>query len=424
MSGDLWGLRADTRRLDDDLELLAVAGAHGLLFEQGGCGLAGRGEAARLEVPGGAERASSVAAVQEALAALTGKDDVHVPGTGPVAFGALPFDPTVSGTLVVPALVVGRAEDGTRWCTTIGRDEAEHAAAEAHLADARNRAAMPSATGRADGPSAFSVRPVRTPVEWCASVHEATERMAATALHKAVLAREVVIEADEPLDLITIVDRLRSTYPGCMISSIDGMVGASPELLVSRVGDVVRSHPMAGTTPRGGDPTADARLAAMLLASAKDRHEHQLTIDMVHDTLLPFCSYLDAEAEPSVVPVANVAHLATLVEGRLSTPAASVLELVAALHPTPAVCGVPRDLALATIAELEQLDRGRYAGPVGWVDGAGNGRWAVGLRCAEIDGHRARLFAGNGIVADSDPATELAETRAKFQALLGAILRP
>jgi menaquinone-specific isochorismate synthase len=209
-----------------------------------------------------------------------------------------------------------------------------------------------------------------------------------------------------------------------MISSIDGMVGASPELLVSRVGDVVRSHPMAGTTPRGGDPTADARLAATLLASAKDRHEHQLTIDMVQDTLLPFCSYLDAEAEPSVVPVANVQHLATLVEGRLSVPAASVLELVAALHPTPAVCGVPRDLALATIAELEQMDRGRYAGPVGWVDAAGNGRWAVGLRCAELDGSTARLFAGNGIVADSDPVTELAETRAKLQALLGAILRP
>lgn len=423
MSGDLWGLRAVTRRLDDDVDLLAVAGAHGLLFEQRGSGLAARGEAVRLEVAGGAERATSVAAAQEALAAMAGEDDVRLPGTGPVAFGALPFDPAAPGTLVVPSLVVGRADDGTRWCTTVGRDEAEHHAAEARLVEALTEAAGPAAAPGAE-PSAFSVRPVRPPAEWCASVREATERMAASDLHKAVLAREVVIEADAPIDPVTILERLRRTYPGCMISSIDGMVGASPELLVSRTGDVVRSHPMAGTTPRGGDPTADARLAATLLASTKDRHEHQLTIDMVHDTLLPFCSYLDAEAEPSVVPVANVQHLATLVEGRLSAPAASVLELVAALHPTPAVCGVPRDLALATIAELEQLDRGRYAGPVGWVDGAGNGRWAVGLRCAELDGHRARLFAGNGIVEDSDPVTELAETRAKFQALLGAILRP
>ena len=422
MSGDLWGLRAATRRLDDDVDLLAVAGAHGLLFEQRGSGLAARGEAARLEIAGGDERATSVVAAQEALAAIAGEDDVRLPGTGPVAFGALPFDPAAAGTLVVPSLVVGRAEDGTRWCTTVGRDEAEHHAAEGRLVEALTEAVVPTTPG--EDPSVFSVRPVRPPAEWCASVREATERMAGSELHKAVLAREVVIEADVPIDPVTILDRLRRTYPGCMISSIDGMVGASPELLVSRTGDVVRSHPMAGTTPRGGDPTADARLAATLLASTKDRHEHQLTIDMVHDTLLPFCSYLDAEAEPSVVPVANVQHLATMVEGRLSAPAASVLELVAALHPTPAVCGVPRDLALATIAELEQLDRGRYAGPVGWVDGAGNGRWAVGLRCAELDGNRARLFAGNGIVEDSDPATELAETRAKFQALLGAILRP
>lgn len=421
MSGDLWGLRAVTRRLDDDVDLLAVAGAHGLLFEQRGSGLAARGEAVRLEIAGGDERAASVSAAQEALAAMNGDDDVHLPGTGPVAFGALPFDPSAPGTLVVPSLVVGRADDGTRWCTTVGRDEAEHHTAGARLAEALGETG-PSTPGAEA--SAFAVRPVRPPAEWCASVREATERMARSDLYKAVLAREVVIEADERLDPVTILDRLRRTYPGCMITSIDGMVGASPELLVSRTGDVVRSHPMAGTTPRGGDPTADARLAATLLASTKDRHEHQLTIDMVHDTLLPFCSYLDAESEPSVVPVANVQHLATMVEGRLSAPAASALELVAALHPTPAVCGVPRDLALATIAELEQLDRGRYAGPVGWVDGAGNGRWAVGLRCAELDGTGARLFAGNGIVEDSDPVTELAETRAKFQALLGAILRP
>lgn len=408
-------LRAVTRRLDHDVDLLAVAGPDGLLFEQHGMGLAGRGEALRLRIAGGAERVASVLDAQGALAAMEGDDELGLPGTGPVAFGALPFDPGAEGDLVVPSLVVGRAEDGTRWVTTVAVHGDEPDAAAALTA---------TATPRALDPSSFTVRPVRTPADWCASVTEATQRMANSDLHKAVLAREVLIEADAPLDLVTILERLRRTYPGCLITSIEGMVGASPELLVSRSGDVVRSHPMAGTTPRGGDPTADARLAATLLASEKDRHEHQLTIDMVHDTLLPWCSYLDAEAEPSVVPVANVQHLATLVEGRLSMPAPSVLELVAVLHPTPAVGGVPRALALATIDELEKLDRGRYAGPVGWVDGAGNGRWAVGLRCAEIDGNRARLFAGNGIVADSDPITELAETRAKLQALLGAILRP
>src|SRR5262249_19668392 len=161
-----------------------------------------------------------------------------------------------------------------------------------------------------------------------------------------------------------------------------GFVGATPELLVSRLGDIVRSHPMAGTVARSADPTTDTRLAAGLLASAKDREEHRITIDMVHDTLLPYCSYLDEEAEPSVVAMANGQPLATMVEGRLSAPAASVIELMTALHPTPAVCGSPRPAALAMIGRLEGFDRSRYAGPVGWVDAAGNGEWAVGIRSA------------------------------------------
>ena len=192
---------------------------------------------------------------------------------------------------------------------------------------------------------------------------------------------------------------------------------------MSRTGDVVRAQPMAGTAPRGGDPATDARLAASLLASPTYRHEHQITIDMVYDTLLPWCSYLDYEPEPSVVGVANVQHLATMVEGRLSQPAPSILELVAALHPTPAVNGWPRDEARAWIEEHEGFDRGRYAGTVGWVDARGNGTFAVSIRCADIDGTTARLVAGNGIVADSDPDTELAETQVKLQAMLSALTR-
>jgi menaquinone-specific isochorismate synthase len=205
---------------------------------------------------------------------------------------------------------------------------------------------------------------------------------------------------------------------------VGGFVAASPELLVSVAGDIVRSHPMAGTVPRGGDPATDQRLAASLLASAVYRHEHQVTIDVVHDTLLGWCSYVDYEAEPSVVAVANLQHLATLVEGRLSHPAPSVLELVAALHPTPAVAGRPLAAAVDWIAENEGIDRGHYAGAAGWVDGAGNGAWAVSVRCAEIDGATARVWAGNGIVAGSDPRAELAETRVKFQAMLSALVRP
>ncbi len=387
-----------TRRLDRDVDLGAVAGPGGVLWAPGRAGLAGTGLALRLDVREAAE----------VLAGLEVHDEVGLPGCGPVAFAALPFLPGAPATALVPEVVVGRAEDGTRWITTVGSPAV-------HLG--RAHPAAPE-------PVELRVRSGVAPARWCDLVRRATKEMADGHLRKVVLAREVVVEADVDHDGPTIVARLRRAYPGCYVFSVDGFVGASPELLVSRYGDIVRSHPMAGTAARGGDPTADARLAAGLLASAKDREEHQVTIDVVHQTLLPWCSYLDYEAEPSVVPVANVQHLATLVEGRLSSPAPSVLELVAALHPTPAVCGWPRDDALAFIAEHEGFDRGRYTGAVGWVDGKGNGAWAVSVRCAQLEGPVARLYAGNGIVADSDPDTELAETRAKLQAMLSAVLRP
>jgi menaquinone-specific isochorismate synthase len=390
---------ARTRRLDRDVDLLAVAGRRGVVFEQHGVGFAGRGEALRIR---------SSADVEAALAAIAVEDEVGVPGTGPVAFGALPFQG--DGELVVPEIVVGKAEDGTRWVTTIGESEAEPAL----LAD--DAPLVP--------PSSFSVRPGRPPAEWCDAVATAVGEMQRGDYQKVVLAREVFVEADTDIDVVEVLRRLRTAYPTAFVFSVDGFIGASPELLVSRTGDVVRSHPMAGTTPRTGNPDADSRAAAALLASTKDRAEHQITIDTVLDALLPFCSYVDSEPEPSIVALANVQHLASLCEGRLSSPAASVLALVEALHPTPAVCGFPRADALAAIARLEGFDRDRYAGTVGWVDRNGNGRFAVSIRCAAVDGTVARLVAGNGIVADSDPQTELTETRAKLNALLSGIVRP
>lgn len=396
-------LTAVTRRLDGDVDLLAASGSDGVLFERNRTGLAGRGVA--LRVP-----------VQEAADALGGiavDDDVGVPGCGPVAFAALPFLRSAwpDATTVIPQVVWGRAEDGSRWVTTIG--------------DADVPTPSPVPTARRAAPGAVRVAPSRPAAEWCDLVARATADIAASggALEKVVVAREVVVDADEPFDVMAVLARLRSAYPGCFVTHVDGLVGASPELLVGRSGDVVRAQPMAGTAPRGGDPAADARLAGGLLASATYRHEHQITIDDVHDTLLGWCSYVDFEPEPSVVAVANVQHLATLVEGRLSRPAPSVLELVAALHPTPAVNGRPAAAATAWIEANEGFDRGRYAGTIGWVDAAGNGQWAVSVRCADVEGRRARVCAGNGIVSGSDPDTELAETQAKLQALLGALVR-
>jgi isochorismate synthase len=406
--GDPGPLVARTRRIDGDVDLLAAAGADGVLLERGRVGLAGRGVARRVRA-GEAERA---------LAAIEVDDEVAVPGTGAVAFGALPFVPDPDAELVVPEVVWGRAEDGTRWVTTVGA--------------AGTAPAVPQVPGAApvSHPGRLDLVPAQRAEAWCDLVRRATDAMAAEEaagdaerLRKVVLAREVRVTSDRPIDRAAVLGRLRSAFPGCFLFHVDGFLGASPELLVARAGDVVRAQPMAGTAPRGGDPATDSRLAAGLLSSTTYRREHQITIDMVHDTLLPWCSYLDYEAEPSVVGVANVQHLATLVEGRLSQPPPSVLELVAALHPTPAVAGWPRDRATEWILAHEGLDRGRYAGTVGWVDGAGNGTWAVSIRCADVEGPVARVCAGNGIVAGSDPETELAETQAKLAAVLGALLR-
>ncbi|WCO69009.1 isochorismate synthase [Iamia majanohamensis] len=404
------GLVARTAARPDLPDPVRVAGGDGLLFGRADVeALAGRGEVARL--------APSDAA--ELLAAAEVDDPVDRPGTGPVALGALPFHPDAPAEVVVPALVVRRGPDGSGWVTTVGTTDAPPA--DPAAVDLTPWATDPPP---GPGPGRFAVESVRAPSAWTDAVGRATARIRAGELDKVVLAREVRVEADADLDVAAVVRRLARGFPGCYAFSVDGFVGASPELLVARAGDQVQAQPMAGTAPRRGDPVADADAVAGLRASPSYRQEHQVTIDAVYDGLLPFCSFLDFEPEPSVVTLPNVTHLATTVRGQLSSPAAGILELVAALHPTPAVCGRPRAAALAAIAELEGFDRGPYAGAVGWLDRHGNGTWAVAIRCATVRGPEARAYAGNGIVGDSDPATELVETRAKLQAILGVLVRP
>jgi isochorismate synthase len=395
-------MRATTRPLDKNIDLNDVAGDDGLLFVRDGVGVASRGIARRVDVD---EVAASLASIER-------DDDVRQPGCGPVAIGAVPFTPGEPCQLIIPKVLVGKAADGSRWITVIDGSVEEAVDALVPLAPPR-----PSA-------SSFAVSP-GVPVEtYLKAVAAARDAVRAGEITKAVIARDIVIRSDEPIDIRAVLRRLRASYGSSYRYSMEGFMGASPELLIERRGDVVRSHPLAGTTPRTGDPSTDARLAAELMASMKNQVEHRVVIDVVNDTLLPYCSYLDWEAEPSIVAVANVQHLGTALEGRLSKPLPSVLDLARLLSPTPALGGHPRDVALDLIGSVEGFDRGRYGGTVGWVDGDGNGTWAVAIRCAQIDGNRARLFAGGGIVADSDPYSELAETQAKFQAMLSAIIRP
>ena len=395
-------MHAVTRRLDSPIDLNRFAASDGVLFARDNAGFAGRGVAAR--VPADHAR--------DFLASLDVRDELGRPGSGPVLFGAVPFDGNRPHEFVLPLVTVARDESGDSWVTTIDEAQFESFAQE-------TTAPVPSLR-----PS-FHVRPGVAIEHYLAAVSAARDAIARGELAKVVIARDVIVESDDPIDIAALTTRLRQSFGSSYRYLIDGLVGASPELLIERRGNLVSSHPLAGTTPRTGDPSTDERLARELLASTKNQVEHRVVIDMVHDTLLPHCSYLDWEEHPSVVPVANVQHLGTLMSGRLSEPFLHVLDAVHLLSPTPALGGSPREAALDLIARCEGMDRGRYGGAVGWFDRNGNGTFAVTIRCAELDARRrvARLFAGGGIVAESEPLAELAETQAKLQAMLAAIIR-
>lgn len=391
-------MRAHTRPLVDDVDLNDVAGGDGYLFVRDGVGVAGRGVAARVPL----------ANVPDALLKIDHDDEVG--GVHPIALGSIPFETGTPCELIIPQVVVGKAADGRRWITTI--DDATFDPATSH--------ARPQPRAQS-----FTVAPLTDVNHYLDAVAAARDAVRDGALTKAVIAREVLVTSPEPIDVHAVLLRLKASFGSSYRYSIDGFIGASPELLVAVDGNVVRCHPLAGTTPRSGDPETDRRAAAELLASEKNQIEHRVVIDMIHDTLLPWCSYLDWQPEASIISVANVQHLGTAMEGRLSDPRPNVLDLVVALSPTPALGGFPREEALELIARVEGFTRGRYGGAVGWVNAAGDGTWAVAIRCAEFsdDRRRARLVAGGGIVADSEPLSELAETQAKFQAMLSAIVR-
>jgi menaquinone-specific isochorismate synthase len=385
-----------TRRLD----LNDVARDDGYLFVRDGVGLAGRGVAARIPFD---EAPAALAAMEH--------DDRTALGVAPVGIGWIPFVPGEAGEIVIPRVVVVKTAAGDSWVTRTESDDVGDLAATA--------APQPST-------DTYRIEQVTPTATYLAAVAAACNAVRAGRLTKAVIAREIAVTATRPFDRHGILHRLRAAFGLSYRFAVDGFFGASPELLVAVDGRTVTSHPLAGTAPRAGDPERDAALAAALVESTKNQVEHRVVIDMVHDTLLPWCSYLDWEPEPSVVTVANVQHLGTRIEGRLSSPPPHVATLVRALSPTPALGGHPGPEALKLIADVEGVDRDRYGGAVGWFDATGNGTWAVAIRCAQLsaDGTVARLHAGGGIVADSDPLAELAETQAKFQAMLSAIIRP
>jgi menaquinone-specific isochorismate synthase len=375
-----------------------------------GEGIVGWGRAAS-RTASGTDRMAELEAWWTALvSSAVVRDEVDRPGTGPVAFGSVSYaaDSPAGATLVVPEVVVGM-RGGVAWLTTVGVEPAPAVAAVPGRPTIARQPlpAAPVDVAFADG--------ALSPAEWAGAVAEAVGRITSGRLDKVVLARDLDVTTGSPLDVRWLLHRLAEQYRTTWVFAVDGLVGATPELLVRCEKGLVTSRVLAGTIRRTGDDDHDLALAASLARSSKDLEEHEYAVRSVADALAPHCSSMNVPEAPFVLHLPNVMHLATDVAGVVHDAATvSSLELAASLHPSAAVGGTPTTVATDLIAELEGMDRGRYAGPVGWMDASGDGEWALALRSAEIHGETVRLFAGCGIVADSDPEAELAEAQAKF----------
>jgi menaquinone-specific isochorismate synthase len=385
------------------LELLPRGGP--LAWVRRGEGLVGWGEAVRISTAGPDRFGAAQSAWQELIAHAVVRDEVGLPGTGPVAFGSFAFSPrsATGGVLIVPEVVVGRRGDRF-WLTTVGAGAVLPSTELGSPAPARDHGRVTIADGALDRAA------------WQQVVADAIDRFGAGRLEKVVRARDLLTRAERPVDPRLLLHRLADRYPGCWSFSVDGLVGATPEMLVRREKGLVTSRVLAGTIRRTGDDARDLALAASLARSSKDLEEHEYAVRSVADALAPHCTSMNLPESPFVLHLANVMHLATDVTGVLADATPS-LGLAAALHPSAAVCGTPTADAAALIEAIEGMDRDRYAGPVGWMDAEGDGEWGIALRCARIDPDDARalrLFAGCGIVAGSVPADELAESDAKL----------
>ena len=391
-------------------ETNSLASLASLAWIRGGDGVIGIGEFDRFEVSGGnssgndQDRFDQMRAWWQAkLAKFIVNDELHLSGTGPIAFISASFDPAEKSVVVIPKIIIGQ-RNGKSWLTWIGDlpkpEVVEYPKPEAPLN-------LSWAGGGLE------------PHLWESIVSKAVARITAGELDKVVLARDLTAHSDLPFDARHIMLKLAEKYSATWIFHIDGLVGATPELLLRLNKGLVTSRVLAGTIQRTGDDEHDLALAGSLARSSKDLEEHKFAVQSVTQSLMPFCLSTNIPESPFVLHLPNVMHLATDVTGVISdslTPA-DLFALAGTLHPSAAVCGTPREIAKKVITELEGISRGRYAGPVGWIDSRGEGELGIALRCAQIDQNnqkQIRLFAGCGIVAGSDPKKEYAESQAKL----------
>lgn len=386
----------------DSSELINRLPANPMSFVRHGDGLVGWGIAARLSAKGQSRFTQLASAWNALVAGAQVTDSMNLPGTGLVAFGSIAFDDESASesVLIVPKVLLG-SRDGRFWMTTI------------------DDSALPEFDASLESPVTL-VPGSQTRTGFKEAVELALSAIDAGRVEKVVLARDLRAEVSSDFDLRPVLSKLATAYPSCWVYSVDGMFGASPELLVRVSHRQVSARVLAGTAGRGTDPGVDQAIGAALSTSHKNLAEHKFAVDSMVKTLAPFCEHVDADPIPFAMALPNLWHLASDVHGVLSANA-SVLDLAAAIHPTAAVAGTTRAEALKLIRELEPFDRGRYAGPVGWIGADGDGEWAIALRGAQISNNQLTAFAGCGIVAESEPESEALETELKFKPIVEAL---
>lgn len=387
------------------LDLLPDRG--GLSWVRGGQGVVGWGQYAKTTVKGANRFRDARQWWEEQLATFNIVNTLNVSGTGPILFTSFSFDEDEESVLIIPEIVVG-TRAGVSWMTWIGDKAQPYLPKKAPTL-------IPADFSWGDGSL--------TPNEWMSRVATAIGEIEIGDLEKVVLARDLVAVTDKEIDIRPILNNLSEQYPSTWIFSVDNLIGATPELLLRLSRGMVTSRVLAGTISKTGDDERDLALAASLARSSKDLEEHEYAVRSVADALEPFCTSTNVPESPFVLHLANVMHLATDVTGALIESKVDVdaFSLLSRLHPSAAVCGTPTHLASQLISSIEGMNRGRYAGPVGWIDSHGDGELGIALRCGKVDGTSIRIFAGCGIVSGSNPEKELNESNAKFTPMRSAL---
>ena len=374
-----------------------------------GDGLVGFGEYKKIELKGENRFVAARKWWELQLAEFNIQNNVHGSGTGPILFSSFSFDPDQISVLIIPEIIIGQ-KNGKSWITWIGDSK------QPDLGKLNN-SPISSDIAWQEGSISES--------NWRTQVGSAIAAIKSGKLEKVVLARDISASSKSEINVRGLLQRLEIEYPSTWIFLVDGLIGATPELLVRLSKSLVTSRVLAGTIRKTGNEDRDLTLAASLAKSSKDLEEHEYAVRSVADALAPFCSSTNVPESPFVLHLSNVMHLATDVTGVLNDSAkqADIFTLIEKLHPSAAVCGTPTEEAKQLIKKLEQMNRGRYAGPVGWIDAHNDGEVAIALRCGELSSDRKmiRIFAGCGIIAGSDPVNEFAESQAKLMPMRTAL---